>query len=310
MRLVVRTDASATIGVGHAMRCLAIAEAWRELGGEVVFAMREVAPAVRARIERAGCRIEWPAPAAGHVVVDGYHIDAAEQAAFAATGARVLVIDDRGESATDAASIVVNPNPYASPALYAALGTTTLLLGAPYALLRREFRAGAPVPVRQRILVSFGGADVANLTPRAIEALAPLAVEVLVIAGPANPRAAELVAPRATLRIVPHVDDIASEMRASSLAIVAAGGTCWELAACGVPMIAVAVADNQRDVVRALEALGLGIALRDDPSAADFRAALDRMDEPTRTAMARRGPQIVDGRGALRVCEVLRGEQR
>jgi len=308
MRLVVRTDASATIGVGHAMRSLAIAEAWIELGGEVVFAMREAPPAVRARIERAGCRVVEPPVDAPYVVVDGYHIDDAEKTAIARSGARVLMIDDRGESATHAATIILNPNAYASPAMYSRLAAKTLLVGREYALLRREFREGSKVGSSSRIMVSFGGADVANLTPRAIEALAPLDVDALVIAGPANPR--ELSAPREGIRIVSEVDDMAAQMRASGLAIVAAGSTCWELAACGVPMIAVAVAENQRDVLEAVVKLGIGVALRDDPSVADFREAVERLDPETRAEMARRGPQIIDGRGALRVCEVLRGEQR
>ena len=306
--LLVRTDANATIGIGHAMRSLAIAEAWLELGfGDVVFAMRDAPPAVRARIERAGARIVWPAPAAPYVVADGYLIDAAEKAALA-RDARLLIVDDRGESVTSAAAVVVNPNPAASRALYAHV-SCTVLVGGEYALLRREFREPSTRARTERVLVSFGGADVANLMPRALAALADLDVEVLAIAGPANVHAAALHASRPGIQIVPSVDNIAGEMRASSLAIVAAGGTCWELAALGVPMIAAVVAENQRDVAAAVESLGLGVALRDDPSAADFSAAVARMDPASRAEMARRGPQIIDGKGALRVCEVLRGER-
>ena len=62
--------------------------------------------------------------------------------ALAAAGSRLLVIDDRGETATPAATVVLNHNPYATPAMYAHLGGgPRLLLGRDYVLLRREFRA-------------------------------------------------------------------------------------------------------------------------------------------------------------------------
>lgn len=52
--LLVRADASATIGTGHVFRCLAVAEAWRAAGGRVVFACREHPGHLCDRIMEAG----------------------------------------------------------------------------------------------------------------------------------------------------------------------------------------------------------------------------------------------------------------
>ncbi|MBM3228141.1 UDP-2,4-diacetamido-2,4,6-trideoxy-beta-L-altropyranose hydrolase, partial [Candidatus Peribacteria bacterium] len=41
-RLLFRTDASQAIGTGHAMRCLALAEAIRELGDEATLVTKEM----------------------------------------------------------------------------------------------------------------------------------------------------------------------------------------------------------------------------------------------------------------------------
>ncbi|HSO33851.1 MAG TPA: UDP-2,4-diacetamido-2,4,6-trideoxy-beta-L-altropyranose hydrolase, partial [Labilithrix sp.] len=273
--LLVRADASATIGLGHVMRCLALAEAWLEGGGAVTFAMSEVPDALVSRIERAGARVARVAApedaarlarelGARFAVVDGYHLGAAHQDALAGAGTRLLVVDDAGETATAAAALVLNQNAHASPSLYGTLGSgPELLLGLGYVLLRREFRAsGAAPPARitpelaRRVLVTFGGADTAQLTPRALEALAPLdGLDVLVLAGAANPHASELRPPagaRATVRIEIDASDMAEKMRWADLALIAAGSTSWELAACGVPMIAVVAADNQRGVAAAI----------------------------------------------------------
>jgi UDP-2,4-diacetamido-2,4,6-trideoxy-beta-L-altropyranose hydrolase len=332
--LLVRADASATIGTGHVMRCLALAEAWMEAGGRVTFATNEIPEALALRITRAGARVVHVATpgdtsrvarevGAAFAVLDGYHLAAAEQEALAGAGARLLVIDDGGETATRAAALVLNQNAHATTSLYAALGAgPELLLGTTFALLRREFRAAAAeglareVPdLARHVLVTFGGADTANLAPRAIDALAPLdGLDVLVVAGTANARAAELSAPpeaRAKIRVELSVDDMAAQMREADLAVVAAGSTTWELAASGVPVIAVVVADNQLGVAAAIEELGLGIALGPAAtlSSRDIREAVVRLagDVEARRRMARRGRELIDGRGAVRVCAALRG---
>jgi UDP-2,4-diacetamido-2,4,6-trideoxy-beta-L-altropyranose hydrolase len=326
--VLIRADANADIGVGHVMRCLALAEAWIDSGGQVVFASNALPDPIAARIAATGARIATvgtPAETAAlareigarFAVVDGYHLGADEQDALVATGARLLVIDDRGETATAAADLVLNQNASATPELYPTLDAQ-LLLGLGYVLLRREFRVAPPnhhhVPeVARHVLVSFGGADTANLTPLAIEALAPLdGLEVLAIAGMANTHTADLVVPtgaHAAIRIVPFVEDMAVHMRRCDLAIVAAGSTCWELAACGVPMIAVAVADNQLAVAESLGKLGIGVPLTlDGLDAATLRGMISSLahDEIWRGHMARKGREVIDGQGALRVAAALR----
>lgn len=326
--LLVRADAGRNIGVGHVMRCLALAEAWIELGGRAVFAAAELPVPIASRMAQLGCRVvtvrdpESTAAlalevAARFAVVDGAHLGGEYQQDLAATGVRVLVIDDRGESATDAADLILNPNATAKPELYAGLHGEQLL-GPAYALIRREFRAAtrprALPEVARHVLVSFGGADPANLAPVAIAALAQIeGLHVRVVAGAANPNAAQLAVPagaRSTIEIVPWLQDIAGHMRWAELAIVAAGTTCWELAACGVPMIAVPIADPQLAVAEALGELGIGIPLAlDAVDGGSLHAIVSSVvfDEIWRGNMQRKGPELVDGRGAFRVCSALRG---
>jgi UDP-2,4-diacetamido-2,4,6-trideoxy-beta-L-altropyranose hydrolase len=134
-------------------------------------------------------------------------------------------------------------------------------------------------------------------------------LEVVVIAGLANPRIAELRAP-AGIQIVPAADDMAARMRWADLAVVAAGGTCWELAATATPALAVVVADNQLDVGAAVARLGLGRVLAAEATTAELEAAIAALvrDRTVRAEMMRRGPQVIDGRGAERACAALRDD--
>jgi spore coat polysaccharide biosynthesis predicted glycosyltransferase SpsG len=50
-RLILRADAHAAIGAGHLLRCLALAQAWREAGGEVTFVAHCDSPSLWARLD-------------------------------------------------------------------------------------------------------------------------------------------------------------------------------------------------------------------------------------------------------------------
>lgn len=330
--LFVRADASGAMGVGHAMRCLALAEAWTDLGDDVTFAMSEYSPAVRERIERAGIRVVHVLDRADAValarrigadfaVVDGYHLEVEYQTDLAEAGVRTLVVDDNAEVGTYRAPLVLNPNPWAEPAMYANRDPgTELLLGAQYILLRKEFRdaaSGAEVAERvRRVVITFGGGDPANLTQAMIDELVAIPeIEIVAIVGATNTRVTDLgrqaAAHGGRVRIEHAVSEMAPLLASADLAVAAAGGTCWELAYLGVPFVAIVTAENQARVAEAVNEKGFGVGLGrpgDLPAGEVTRtvARLDR-DRATRRAMSEKGRSFVDGKGALRVRDALLG---
>jgi len=278
------------------------------------------------------------------VVLDGYGLGVAHQRAVKDDGRRVLVVDDDGVAGAYIADVVVDANAFAEEPPYANRSSgTTLLLGPRYALLRRELRrsrpsplAPAPEPVdarvapvgpvaparpvssaeasehRPRVLVTFGGADPAGLSPIALEAMASLDVKVRLIVGPANQRGdalARLSAGMPRVEMIRDPADLRALMSSADLALVAAGATCLELAHSGVPQIAVVTAENQRRVASALAARGVARSLGEagEITAAVLREAVTTLlDDPAaRGEMGRLGMELVDGQGAARLIEAM-----
>jgi UDP-2,4-diacetamido-2,4,6-trideoxy-beta-L-altropyranose hydrolase len=333
--ILIRADGSPAIGIGHLMRCLALAEA---AGPRATFLSFEPpAPFIeRAAAAGAGVRALASRPAspedltetsevaraigAEWIVLDGYTFDGDFQDGLVTDGHRVLAIDDHGHAKHYGAQVVLNANAGADPRWYGERAPgTRLLLGLRYALLRAEFRsrqAAADQPQRvRRVAITFGGSDPDNLSAQVLDGLAavPGPLEVLVVVGSANPHGASL---RASAARSPHeveiaidVRDMAARLAACDLAVTAAGGTLVELARVGTPAVAVVVADNQAPGARALAEAGAVVNLgrHETLDAAAIGVAVAELaDNPDRRqALSRRGRELVDGRGAARVLDAM-----
>jgi UDP-2,4-diacetamido-2,4,6-trideoxy-beta-L-altropyranose hydrolase len=336
--LLIRADASEEIGTGHVMRCLALAQAWQEAGGEPCFAWAGRTPALEKRLEGEGVPFEHldVAPGsdadrqatlqlarrrgAGWVVVDGYHFDSAYQQGLRSDGARLLVLDDYGQAARYVADLVLNQNLHASAELYAARESkTSLLLGPRYALLRREFwscpERRQPANVARLLLVSLGGADPENVTLMVLHALQKFPeLEAVVLVGACNPHRESLEAAAqhaGRVRLEANVTNMPELMAWADLAVTAGGSTAWELARMGLPALMVVLADNQRAVARSCHDAGLArnLGWHADVSAEAIAAALASLmhDAGARGRMSAAGRELVDGQGARRVRDAMLG---
>lgn len=299
-RIVFRVDGSREIGMGHVSRALTLAG--HLLDHELLFLMRADHPAgielVRASHYPvrafAGDPIAALAEANPDIVInDILDTELDYVRALRDRGWFVVNFEDLGPG-NHAAHLVVNAlyNPrYPEP---------HMVWGAQYADLRDEFYS-APVktvtPDVRRVLVTFGGADPANLTARTLDALASLPgdFEVQVILGLAyEPRPAlrERIAalgPRFELR--EQVRDMSRRIHAADLVITSAGRTAYEVAAIGTPCVVLCQnAREQRHLFALAENgfinLGLGSDVPDDLLRDTLRRVID--DFEGRQLMSRR----------------------
>lgn len=338
--LLIRADASAAIGTGHVMRCLALAQAWQDAGGSANLAAAELpeplAPMVSAQdislipIESvpggAADASETVDQArrlgADWVVIDGERFRSDFLDTVNAAGFRVLLIDDFADRKPVHVDLIVNPNLSENEGNYRKKGLDgKLLLGSSYTLLRREFRPqttdggknGGTRPTGNRVLVTLGGSDPENLTPKIAAALAGSAdLRVTVVAGPGYDNAVELRKLKASnTELVFNTSNMAQYMKNSDLAIIAAGGTLWELLSMRCVVLSYSRNTVQSRVVAELARRGavvdMGETRHFDPKKL-VRAVTELADsQTTRQHMATLGQSLVDGLGATRVVEAMTG---
>jgi UDP-2,4-diacetamido-2,4,6-trideoxy-beta-L-altropyranose hydrolase len=324
MKAVIVAEGSSSSGFGHVRRCLSLADVLAARGVAVAFSVwgdmrvsdliRPEGYEVRASSEGAVSPGSVETMRPDVIVADSYSLTSRHLEALRGI-APLVVIDDLADRFFPA-DIVVNSSPHAPGLKYRALPGTRFLLGPEYAILWSEF---AEFPTRRiegkvrRILVTMGGGDPLNLTPRAVRAIRSVLgdVQIDAVIGPFFEKGRGLPVEEATLHIAPK--SLCGLMAGTDLAVTGGGQTTYELAATGTPAVVMAVADNQVPQVTAWESLGVLQYVGD----ARIPSTLEKMgtgvhrlasDQEVRKAMSERGRKAVDGRGAERVADaVVRG---
>jgi len=337
--LIIRVDASTQMGTGHLMRCLSLAQAWKDAGGRVVFITACQNEGLFQRLQEEELDIHLLArsyPDASDwdytknllatypnawVVLDGYHFDEAYQQRVKEAGYPMLVIDDMALLKHYYADIVLNQNLHAEQLQYSCEPYTCLLLGTRYVLLRREFLAWRgwkrEIPeVARRVLVTLGGSDPENHTLRVIRAIQQVdvpALEATVVIGASNPSTdvleAEVKQSRVPMHLIYDAQDMLELIAWADVAVSSAGTTIWELLFLGTPILALVWADNQQWVAEQLEQQQLGknlgwVANIQDELLAETISLLMK-DVRLRVKMSNNARQIVDGRGGRRVINFM-----
>jgi UDP-2,4-diacetamido-2,4,6-trideoxy-beta-L-altropyranose hydrolase len=329
MHLAIRADGGPEIGYGHLIRSNALTEEMLARGNEVTVATTtpNAAQSVfpnRVNITELRSRddpepfVDWLAATAPDIVfTDAYPVDTAYQKAVREQ-VRLAVLQDDDRHAV-CADLFTNGNLYAPDLDYEFVGREPkTCLGTNYILLRSEIRklAQENPPWRaepERAIVVMGGSDIENLTPTVVRAFNGFDLHLDVIVGPGVSDPQEEVI-RNTSRnsstavsVVCDPDDLPQRMFQADFAVSTSSSTTYELLALGTPIISIPVVDNQEPIAEALRNRDAATVLEQNPEQNDIRQAIRKYvtSSALRQKRRERGRELVDGRGAKRLCPKL-----
>ncbi|MDN4500892.1 UDP-2,4-diacetamido-2,4,6-trideoxy-beta-L-altropyranose hydrolase [Alteromonadaceae bacterium BrNp21-10] len=340
MKALFRVDASADIGLGHLMRCLALAQTLARENFEIIFVCQHQTQNIAlSRQDWVGGivvipegftqaqELDWLAmlnemQQADVVIIDGYQFDSGYRQRLRAMAKKLVVFDDNNNSGELHGDLVINgANNAAELGYKISAPNAQYCLGSDYRILRQEFIQLDEVPWSQRhsLCIMMGGSDPLNITLPLLEALQQqnASMPIRVMTGAAYPFMDDLQAfIRQSPMAIQHLancQQVAEIVSQSRLAISAAGGSQFEILACHTPTMLMVVADNQRNATLQsakqgwcdiLEANNQAL-LHDHFPAIAIQIMLLWDDEAKLMAMHQQTQQHADTQGCQRVLQAM-----
>jgi len=267
--ILFRADSSSTIGTGHIMRDLVLAEQFKD--AHIIFATQELPGNINHKIKEKEYAIEILTSNdieeldslikdlnIDMIVIDHYGIDYAyeKQLKTLYPTLKIMSLDDTYEK--HHCDILLNINLYADTTKYKDLvpDNCELRCGAKYMLLRDEFiiekqkgRQNKDDKENLNIFIAMGGADHANLNIEILKVLENFPrIYANVATTSANQNLNELqeyVAGKDNVMLHINTDQIAKLMNEADIAIVSPSVTLNEIFYLHVDFVAIKTADNQ-----------------------------------------------------------------
>lgn len=308
--ILFRCDSSQDIGTGHVVRCLALAERYREMGVQSIFAHRKAKSSIASRILEEGFHLfEIPEEISIEdeiqyltsqtilwssvkiVFLDHYSLSAAWEQAIKALK-HLVVIDDLADRKRHA-NYLINPNyrdyskdiyqPYLDLDCKTYLGTQFSILRPTLIEAQRKI-LGLKKSRFAKCLTFFGGADPTGETLRFAEAVTVMdsRLSFRIIVSAINSKYLELVElsnrlDNPNVQFEFGLKDLAESFIKADFYFGSGGTITWERLYFGIPGVVVSVADNQVPSSKDLAAAGVqsywGAA-----QALDYSSALSKLD--------------------------------
>jgi UDP-2,4-diacetamido-2,4,6-trideoxy-beta-L-altropyranose hydrolase len=341
-RILFRCDASSEVGLGHLVRCHALADEVARRGFETWFAGRirddyglgGLRDHDHHVVEMSGSMSDEPSTIAelsasqgrghrrqfGAVVLDHYGLGAEWLMQARNLAPRLIAVDDLANRSLPC-DVIVNGNLGTRSEQYDGLTPpgALLLMGIRYALLHSSITAAHDAASSRAhgairtVFVSLGGTDQPETLRAILGALKVALPDAVVDLVLGNSDMAAAVARDDSLRIHSALGghEMVRLMMEADLAMGGGGMTALERCSLGLPSIAIRLAPNQDVVVDALAAAGAVIdggsiaSLATQDLVALIRALV--RDEDRRSEVGRRGWELIDGRGTVRVAHHIDG---
>ena len=318
MNICIRADGGSTIGMGHTMRTLVLAQKLKE-NHNVFYACRVDEPLSDKyklgieKVEAEGFKVvtlhennfknEVKYIKADCVITDSYDVDEEYFTILKENFEISGCLDDEKSCNYFNVDFLINQNMYAEDLNYNVNLDTELMMGNKYIILRDEFRNLEKKEIKkniENIMITLGGGDNDNLTEVIIRSLSKLKkVRLHIVVGPAF-KYMESLKKYQGLNVELYFNaNMVKIMKGCDLAIASCGTTLYELAAMGVPTIGLVVAENQTLAAETMDAKGI-IKYSDLQNLYEDTVSLSY---EKRKYMSFIGSNIVDGIGVNRIVE-------
>ena len=277
MKIVLfRADSSSTIGTGHIMRDLVLAQKYVKKGYEVVFATQELQGNINYKILESGYKLKKLNSNSKKelvklikkldidlLVIDHYKIDYKKEIYIKEkTKVKILSFDDTYKKHN--CDILLNHNLGAEAKKYKKLvpKKCNLKCGSKYTLLRNEFYKEKNKQYKKnkktkQVLVAMGGADNAKLNVKILKILEKFQnIRVVLVTTKANKNLKELqkyIQDKRWVRLEINATNIAQLMAQSNFAIITPTVTANEAYYMQLPFIAIKTAKNQKSIYKYLK---------------------------------------------------------
>ena len=331
--ILFRCDASAEIGFGHLVRCLALADEIHHLSGSRVgFAMRETAHGYDVVRQHGYEVFNLPSKRGDYsawldetmrrfnakIVIVDVRDDLSRQQleSLGGKGRLIVLLDDLSDRRFAADLSFYPPVPQVRRADWANFHGERLV-GWEWTILRSQFAAPLQRETTRRsnLLITMGGSDPAGITLKAVRAVELVSADfaATIILGPGfrhtNALRELLATARHQFTVRENVNDMRAQMVQSDLALCSYGMTAFELAASGVPAIYLCLTEDHAESASALADAGAGWSLGVVGAVEDRQVAnaLGELlaDAGRHAQMSADARRLIDGKGARRVAEVL-----
>jgi UDP-2,4-diacetamido-2,4,6-trideoxy-beta-L-altropyranose hydrolase len=323
MKVFIITEGGKDIGFGHITRCLSLYQAFEERGIKPKFIINGDND-IECLLKNINYQIfNWLDERnklftiikdADIAIIDSYLADISLYNKIANLVKTPVYIDDN-KRLDYSKGIVLNGNIHAETLNYPKNDGLIYLLGTKYTPLRKEFWEVPEKKIKEKIesiMVTFGGDDAKNMTPKILTFLNDNYPNLIknVIIGRAFQNIDDIkkyADKNTNLIYYPDAEKIKEIMLESDIAISACGQTLNELASIGVPTIGVCIAENQLGNIKGWEKIGF-LEYAGWYSKGNILEKIKNVikyleDMQVRKNKSKVGRKFIDGKGSLRITD-------
>jgi UDP-2,4-diacetamido-2,4,6-trideoxy-beta-L-altropyranose hydrolase len=287
-RIVFRADGNSTIGLGHLIRSLALAE-MLENSFQCIFIIKETDPTILQQVIN-GYEVHTLAPGLTAeqelseiasvtskrdiIVLDGYQFSEEYHREVKRLVHKLVCIDDKADMYF-AADLVINHGSTLIESKYRKAPHTKLLLGFKYLMVRKPFREAAllrrQIGSIETVFICMGGADPFNITNKVLKAAnrCECIKNIVVTTGSAYSfldelhASVEYVEKKVTLYHNITANDLVKTVSECEIAVVPASSIAMEVCCIKAGLITGTVIDNQLSIHQELTRINAAVSVGD-----------------------------------------------